>query len=256
MRDLKWRRNPEAPRVVNVLIMEDLVMAPYLPVVTVLLTGASLASGLISVAVALSVVGVLLFIAMRAHPKFGRLFNTGDPVGLMLIVFGAAIAAAGAASLAGFSPQVAAFLVGLLLTGEVAAVARRRLDPLRDLLAAIFFVYFGLTTDPREIPGVFWPALALAIITLGTKMLTGWTISRGSLGNAARVRAGLLLGARGEFSVVIAGLALTSTVLPENFHALVATYVILTATAAPLMARAAGRPPEAPVPAAAVGPAI
>jgi len=36
---------------------------------------------------------------------------------------------------------VAAFLVGLLLTGEVAEVARRRLDPLRELLAAVFFAY-------------------------------------------------------------------------------------------------------------------
>ena len=59
------------------------------------------------------------------------------------------IAAAGLAGLVDFSPAVAAFLVGLLLTGEVAEVARRRLDPLRDVLAAVFFAYFGLAVNPE-----------------------------------------------------------------------------------------------------------
>lgn len=48
MRDFGWRRNVEAPRIVGLLVVEDLMMAPYLPILTVLLTGAGLVSGLIS----------------------------------------------------------------------------------------------------------------------------------------------------------------------------------------------------------------
>ncbi|MDQ1249022.1 MAG: Na Exchanger protein [Actinomycetota bacterium] len=249
VRDLHWRRNPETPRVVSVLIIEDLVMAPYLPVLTLLLTGAGLVSGLITVGVALLVVTVTLIISVKGSPKFHRLLNVSDPVGLLLLVFGAAIAAAGVAGQFGFSPAVAAFLVGLLLTGEVAEIARRRLDPLRDLLAAVFFAYFGLTADPREMPAVLLPALLLAVVTTGTKFLTGWKISKVALKTDARLRAGALLTARGEFSVVIAGLVATSAVLPSNFNALVATYVIITAAAAPFLARAIGnrsRPAKVP----------
>ena len=238
VRDLRWRRNPETRPVVSVLIIEDLVMAPYLPILTVILTGTGLAAGLISVSVALVVVAVVIGVSTRGSRRIRRLFNTRDPVSLLLLVFGAAIAAAGIAGFADFSPAVAAFLVGLLLTDEVAEVARRRLDPLRDLLAAVFFAYFGITTDPGDIPGVLLPAIILVIVTILTKFATGWFAAKTVQGTTVgKLRAGALLSARGEFSIVIAGLVAISGVLPPQFNALVATYVLITATVAPLMAR-------------------
>jgi len=65
VRDLRWRRNPETRPVVSILILEDLVMAPYLPILTVVLTGAGLVSGLVSTGIALVVVAVVILIAVR-----------------------------------------------------------------------------------------------------------------------------------------------------------------------------------------------
>jgi CPA2 family monovalent cation:H+ antiporter-2 len=221
-----------------VLVIEDLVMAPYLPILTVILTGTGLVTGLISVGVALIVVAVVIVISIRRSGTIQKLFNASEPVGILLVVFGAAVAAGGLAGLVDFSPPVAAFLVGLLLTGEIAEVARRRLDPLRELLAAIFFVYFGLNTDLSEIPSMLIPAIILAILTIGTKFLTGWIAARTvTTSTISRLRAGALLSARGEFSVIIAGLAATSTLLPSDFQALVAGYILITATAGPILAR-------------------
>jgi CPA2 family monovalent cation:H+ antiporter-2 len=238
VRDLRWRRNPETGPVVSILVIEDLVMAPYLPVLTVVLTGTGLVAGIISVSVALIVVGIVLVIAVKRGEWAPSFFRASEPVGLLLVVFGLAVAAAGLAGLFSFSSAVAAFLVGLLLTGEVAEVARRRLDPLRELLAAIFFAYFGLVTDPRELPAVLVPALALALVTILTKFVTGWlagaTVDGGTI---SRLRAGALLTARGEFSVIIAGLVAVSGALPGDFSALVAAYVLITATMGPLLAR-------------------
>ena len=238
IRDLRWRRNPETKPVVSVLVLEDLVMAPYLPILTVVLTGTGLLTGLISVSVALIVVAVVIIITLKGDTSFKRLFNASEPVGLLLIVFGAAVAAAGLAGLVQFSPAVAAFLVGLLLTGELAEVARRRLDPLRELFAAIFFVYFGLSTDISNLPAVLLPAAGLALLTIGTKFVTGWfaaaTVEGGTI---SRLRAGALLSARGEFSVIIAGLVAVSGILPPTFQAFVAAYVLITAFAAPFLAR-------------------
>ena len=237
-RGLRWRRNPDTTPVVSVLVLEDLVMAPYLPILTVVLTGTGLVTGLISVSVALIVVAVVIVITLKGDTSFKRLFNASEPVGLLLIVFGAAVAAAGLAGLVQFSPAVAAFLVGLLLTGELAEVARRRLDPLRELLAAIFFVYFGLSTDVSNLPAVLLPAAGLALLTIGTKFVTGWfaaaTVQGGTI---SRLRAGALLSARGEFSVIIAGLVAVSGILPPTFQTFVAAYVLITAFAAPFLAR-------------------
>ena len=238
VRDLRWRRNPETGPVVSILVIEDLVMAPYLPLLTVVLTGTGLVSGIISVSVALIVVGIVLVIAVKRSDWSTSYFRASEPVGLLLVVFGLAVAAAGVAGLLNFSSAVAAFLVGLLLTGEVAEIARRRLDPLRELLAAVFFAYFGLVTDPRELPAVLLPALVLAAVTILTKFVTGWyagSIVRG--GTISRLRAGALLTARGEFSVIIAGLVAVSGALPGDFSALVAAYVLITATVGPLLAR-------------------
>lgn len=238
VRDLRWRRNPETRPVVSVLVIEDLIMAPYLPILTVILTGTGLVAGLISVGVALIVVAVVILVSIKRSGVIQKLFNANEPVGVLLVVFGAAVAAAGLAGLVDFSPAVAAFLVGLLLTGEIAELARRRLDPLRELLAAIFFVYFGLNTNLTEIPSMLLPAALLAIITIGTKMVTGWiaanTVTSTTIG---KLRAGALLSARGEFSVIIAGLAATSTLLPSSFQAVVAGYILITATAGPILAR-------------------
>ena len=238
LRDQRWRRNPETKPVVSVLVIEDLVMAPYLPILSVVLTGASVVSGLITVGTALLVVGIVIVIALKGSVRWHRLLSPRDPVGLLLIVFGSAIAAAGLAGLVDFSPAVAAFLVGLLLTGEVAEVARRRLDPLRDVLAAVFFAYFGLVVDPGDLPGVLLPAALLAIVTIATKFLTGWIAAKSVQSTViGSLRAGALLSARGEFSVVIAGIVAVSLVLPPTFQAFVAAYVLITASAGPLLAR-------------------
>lgn len=239
VRDLRWRRNPETRPVVSILILEDLVMAPYLPILTVVLTGAGLVSGLVSTGIALVVVAVVILVSVRQRGGWTkRLFGNSGPVGLLLVVFGAAVAAAGLAGFVSFSPAVAAFLVGLLLTGKVAEVARRRLDPLRELLAAVFFAYFGLSTDPADLPAVILPALLLAIITIATKFVTGWFASSTVDGDTtSRLRAGALLSARGEFSVVIAGIAAVSTILPGQFQAFVAAYVLITASIGPVLAR-------------------
>jgi len=238
VKDLRWRRNPETGPVVSILVIEDLVMAPYLPVLTVVLTGTGLVAGLISVGVALLVVAIVILVAVRRSDWSPKIFRGSEPVGLLLVVFGLAVAAAGLAARVSFSSAVAAFLVGLLLTGEVAEIARRRLDPLRELLAAVFFAYFGLVTNPADLPEVLLPALGLVVVTVLTKFATGWFASRTVQGGTiSRLRAGALLSARGEFSVIIAGLVAVSGVLPPKFSAFVAASVLITATVGPLLAK-------------------
>jgi len=137
------------------------------------------------------------------------------------------------------SAAVGAFLVGIALSGPAAHGARALLSPLRDLFAAVFFVFFGLQTDPHQLPPVALVAAALALVTTLTKLAGGWWAARrAGIATPGRLRAGTALVARGEFSIVIAGLAVAAGLHPR-LGPLAATYVLLLAVAGPVLARLA-----------------
>ena len=118
--------------------------------------------------------------------------------------------------------------------------ARQVLGPIRDLFAALFFVFFGLQIDPADLPGTLALAAGLALVTAATKLITGWWSARSAGINwPGRLRAGTILIARGEFSIVIAGIAVTSGI-EDRLGPLAAAYVLILAVVGPLLARSAG----------------
>ena len=240
--DLGRLGNRETPTVLSILVMEDLAMAFYLPVLSAVVIGASLLQGAITVAIAVASVLVILLIAVRFGNRISRIFNPERAETLVLGILGLAMLVAGLAAAVQVSSAVGAFLVGIAISGQVAHVAQKFLTPLRDLFAAIFFVFFGLTTDAREIPAALLPALALALVTMSTKVLTGYLAARkAGVGNAGRWRAGLVLVPRGEFSIIIAAMAVMSGA--DSFIASVAaTYVLITVITGPVLVRLADSP--------------
>ena len=242
--DLGWSANRETPVVLSVLVFEDLVMAVMLPILAAVALGVGAGQATVSITIALAVIAAALAFAYRYGDRIGGLvFHTSDEVTL-LSVFGLALVVAGLAEAISISAAVGAFLVGIALSGEAASKAHSLLMPLRDLFAAVFFVFFGLSTDPREIPAVLAVAVALGVVTTGTKILTGWwAAKRSGIARAGRLRAGLALVARGEFSIIIAGLA-GGLAGADELAALAAAYVLLMAVAGPIAAKFAesGRP--------------
>ena len=237
--DLGRLGNRETPVVLSLLVIEDLAMAVYLPVLGAVLAGLGLLVGGVTVAVALTAVGAILVLSLRFGAHVTRLVSSDDAENLLLRLLGVTLLVAGIAQQTQVSAAVGAFLVGIALSGEVAEGARVLLTPLRDLFAAVFFVFFGLQTDPGEIPGVALVALALCVVTAGTKLATGWlAAARAGIASRGRVRAGTALVARGEFSIVIAGLAVSAGVEPQ-IGPLSATYVLFLAVAGPVLARLA-----------------
>jgi CPA2 family monovalent cation:H+ antiporter-2 len=236
LKEFGWNRSEISRRVTTVLVVEDLALAPYLPLLATLVAGLGVLAGVISVAVALVVTAIALVISFKGKNAFSRILNTNSQGALLLTVFGAALMAAGFSEMVGFSSAVAAFLVGLILTGEVAEAVRIRLSPLRDLFAAIFFVFFGLSVNPADIPEVLPLAFLLAVLGIAGKMFVGWFIARGMSDPRAWMRAGAFLTPRGEFSILIAALA-ASTAFGSYLQALTMAYVFITALAASLILR-------------------
>ncbi|WP_426938958.1 cation:proton antiporter [Pseudarthrobacter sp. S3] len=236
--DLGRIGNRETPVVLSILVFEDLAMAVYLPILTATLAGVGFLGGLTTVGISLAVVTVVLMVALRHGHRVSQAVHSENSEVFLLNLLGAALLVAGVASALQVSAAVGAFMLGIAISGATAHSATRILEPLRDLFAAIFFVAFGLNTDPTTIPPVFGWALILAVITATTKMLTGiWAAKRAGIARPGRFRAGAALIARGEFSIVIAGLAVASGVVPDELAALATAYVLIMAILGPLAAR-------------------
>src|SRR5581483_6590574 len=133
--DLDRLGNRETPAVLAVLVLEDFVMAAYLPVFAVLATGGTWLLALGGMVVALGAFWVAFAVSYRWGHYFGRLVSHPDSEQLLLRVLGVTLIVAALAEDVHASAAVGAFLVGLTLTGETAARARQVLGPLRDLFA-------------------------------------------------------------------------------------------------------------------------
>ncbi len=252
LEDLRWVGNREAPVVLSILVMEDLSMAVYLPLIGVLVAAGGLVATLVSVVTALVTVAVVLLVVIRHGNLISRGLFTGSNEALLLSILGVTLLVAGVLEVAGVSAAVGAFFVGLALSGPVAERARPLLEPLRDLFAAVFFVFFSLEIDPGSIPRVIWPALGLAVVTAATKVSAARIAARRSgVGSRGQWRAAVLLIPRGEFSVAIAAIAVAAGVEPQ-LGPLSAAYVLVLAIAGPTAALVArGRLTSRTSPAAA-----
>jgi CPA2 family monovalent cation:H+ antiporter-2 len=237
LNDLGWTGNRETPVVLSILVFEDLAMAVLLPILGAVAIGGSTGGALLSIGIAITVVIAALTFTYRHGDRLGSLvFHTSDEVSL-LSVFGLTLVVAGLAEGINVSAAVGAFLVGLGLSGDAVARAHSLLAPLRDLFAAVFFVFFGLSTDPRDLSEVLVVAVLLGAVTTATKVAVGWWAARWrGIGPKGRRRAGLALVARGEFSVIIAGLA-AGVAGAEDLAALAAAYVLIMAIVGPLAAK-------------------
>jgi CPA2 family monovalent cation:H+ antiporter-2 len=248
--DLDRLANRETPIVLAVLVIEDIAMAVFLPVIGVLIVGSSPLQGVASVVVALAVVVAALFVSVQYSVHVSRLLDTRSAELLLLTVLGLTFLVAGLAEELQVSAAVGAFLLGVTISGQVAERGREMLEPIRDVFGGLFFVFFGLQIDPATLTPMLLPAFALAGVTAVTKGSTGWwAAGRMGIGRRGRLRTAMSLVPRGEFSIVIAGIGVASGLEPD-IGPLAACYVLILAVAGSLAIRFADRwpLPGAPAP--------
>jgi CPA2 family monovalent cation:H+ antiporter-2 len=226
--ELRRTANPEAEAALGVLVFEDLFMALFLAV----LSGAVLVQEPNAMAAAWGVGKALLFfaavvlVALRARPLLDRLFDL-ESDDLFLLLTGSLVLLLSWGALAmGLSEAIGAFLAGLVLAETSHCERAEHLfSPLQGLFAAVFFLGFGLSIDPRAFAGVWHYALGLAVLGVAVKVAGGWWMGRrDGLSQRSALALGLTLIPRGEFSIVLAGIAAAAG-LPE-LAALVALLVL------------------------------
>jgi CPA2 family monovalent cation:H+ antiporter-2 len=230
--DVGWLANPESEVILGTLVVEDIVIAGYLAVVSALVVGGGPPE-----AVAMTIGQSVLFLGLlAAAAHYGteymdRLFSVDSDELFLLRIVGTTVIIGGAALSIGASEAVAAFFVGTAFHGtELVERIEEELSPLRDVFAALFFFSIGISTDLRVVADVGL-LIAVAVVAttvgkVGSGFLSGYVYD---LSQKRAFRVGLGLVPRGEFSLIIAALAATSSIpeVRQVVPAFVVGYVLL-----------------------------
>lgn len=213
--DLGWIANAEAEPILGTLVYEDLLIAVYLAVTTaVVLGGGDIGSAVTAVSIGLAFIALLFVGVQFGTPVVERLLAADTNEAVVLRTVGLTVAVAGIALSLGVSEAVAAFFVGMAVSSTTHVIhIEELLEPLRDAFAAVFFFWIGLVTDPRAVAGVAALIAAAVVVTTPTKLLSGFLGGRAFDLNVRRsTRTALAMTTRGEFSLIIATLAVSGAV--------------------------------------------
>lgn len=180
-------------------------------------------------------VAALIVIGRLLLPRLLREAAKGHSREVMLVLsVAAAIGAALATAWLGFSPELGAFLAGLILASTpFKHQLAGQISPLRDLLIAVFFTTVGMKVDVGLLADWWWLAIVATAATLAIKSV-GIAVACWAAGAAAATSfaTGLALCQAGEFSLVLLdvanGLDIIGPTTLANTTAVVALSLIVT----------------------------
>jgi len=232
--------------VFGVLIVEDLIAIVLLTVLTAVGSGVKLSAGALALSIGkLAGFLILLLVAgMLIVPRLMRaVVRLHSNETTVVAAVGLSFAFALLARWMGYSVALGAFLAGALVAESGAAkMIEHRIEPVRDVFAAVFFVSVGMLIDPllvwQNLPAVL---VLTAVVILGN--LVGVSVGTFIAGFGVRtsVQAGLSLGQIGEFSFIIAGVGVSLGAVRPFLYPIAVAVSVLTALTTPWLIRGSGR---------------
>jgi CPA2 family monovalent cation:H+ antiporter-2 len=236
--ELRRLANPESRLILGIIVVEDVFLALYLALLQPALGDAhGFTEAASQFAIAFAFLVALGCTARWGAGVVGRLVATPDDELLTVMFLGVAVLVAGFAEELGVSDAIGAFMAGLVLAeSPVAHRIERLVLPLRDAFAALFFFAFGLTIDPGDALAVAIPVTIAVILSIVLNVTAGILAARlQGFNRAAAANIGLTILGRGEFSLILATLAVAAG-LDEQIGPFVALYVLVLAVLGPLLA--------------------
>jgi len=236
--ELRRLANPETPVILGIAVVEDIFIALYLAIVTVIIGGQTDLGPIILELVISFVFLVGMFALARWGGKvISRLIATKDDELFTILFFGLAVAFGGIGEMIGVSDAIGAFLIGLVLGATRFRVRIEALAlPMRDIFGAFFFLNFGLALDVSTFGAVIVPAAAAVVMTLVINTAGGQLIAwQNKLTPAQGINVSAMLQNRGEFALILATLAAAAG-LDERLTPFAGLYVLSMAIIGPVLA--------------------
>ena len=226
--DLGWIADPESEAILGVLVVEDVLVAIYLALLAALAIGGPWQAALLPLGESLLFLLLFALLATVGSGLVERAFDTRSNELFLLRVVGLTALLAGFALTTGVSEAVAAFFVGAAISeSDLKPRLEDVVAPARDLFAAVFFFAIGLETDPTAVVGVLGLLAAGVVVTAGGKLATGYVGGRAyDLNQRRSLRMALALVTRGEFSLVVAAVAVAPASVAAGVSPIVSTFAV------------------------------
>jgi CPA2 family monovalent cation:H+ antiporter-2 len=236
---------------IGVLLLQDIAVVPLVLLVTILggetsvmAIGWSLIRSLGLAALLFAGFHVLLNRVVPLALGTGVAARNRDMPILLAIV--TALGAAWVSHTLGFSPVLGAFMAGVLL-GESRFATQIRADiaPLHILFMTLFFSSIGMLSNPAWVAQNWVLVLLVAsTVIVGKTAVTAGVVYLSGSPLAQAIATGLVLAQLGEFSLVLAGVAMDAQVLGDAQFELIVAALILTLFVTPYLAEFAPRVAE------------
>jgi CPA2 family monovalent cation:H+ antiporter-2 len=229
--DLDRAAFPETEYLLGILVFEDIFIALYIAALSGIVTLGE--PNMLHVGIALfkalgfCISFVLVSIILKKYLEV--LLDVESTEIFVLLIFSLIMITSSCARFLGLSEAIGAFFAGMVVS-ETRQKSRTLevINPFYYLTTAIFFVSFGMITDYSAFGGIYWWVLILVGLSIPFKLLTGLLAGRSyGLSRRASIRMGLSLLPRGEFSIVLAAVAMPFTV--HSIQALTTLYVLIMA---------------------------
>jgi len=242
----KYLAGEDRRTITGILIMEDLGVIIILTILGPAIIGESNAFG----SILGLIIGIGVFIAMTiilgiaVIPKMlDRIRSHSSDEVLFLTSLAMAFAMAWISSAIGLSVAVGAFLMGIIVSeSESSRTVITKVEPMKELFIATFFISIGYQFDPRLFVQVAVIAIIIAIVFILAKMLS---VTFACYMANYKARSCLLIGASlvamGEFSFVVAKLALDNGLIDGLLYSAVIGAAIISLIAYPFISRGSPR---------------
>jgi len=231
--------SPHGRQIIGILLFQDLAVVPLLILIPALGApaedfAATVGYALLKAAVVLT---LLLFFGQRlmrawfhvvARQKSSELFV----LNVLLITLGIAFIT----EMAGLSLALGAFVAGVLISEtEYRYQVEEDIKPFRDVLLGLFFVTIGMLLDVSIVFENAWVSVLLVTLVFAKTILIFGLSRLFGASSGVAMRAGLALGACGEFGFVILAHASGSGLVAPDILQPVLAVMVLSMVIAPFV---------------------
>jgi CPA2 family monovalent cation:H+ antiporter-2 len=209
----------------GISIVQDILSVPMLVMLIVLTSDAPANTGDIAIAVlkAAGIVAITWVVGRAVWPRVLALAARGKSKELMLLTtLCLAVGGGLAVEWMGFSFAVGAFFAGLVIAeSEHRHDAIAGIEPLRDVLVAVFFVTVGMLFHPSYVIEHPWTVVVVLLAaTIGKAIISAGVVRAFRYTPETALLAGLLLGQLGEFAFLLAQIGFNEGVLGADIYSL------------------------------------
>jgi CPA2 family monovalent cation:H+ antiporter-2 len=240
--DLKILHERFTHMILGILIVEDLIAILIIALLSAVAATGHMTlheAGLSVMRVMTFVVGATAVTAFVVPKALSYVERRGSQETLTITVLALALGASLLAVRAGFSAALGAFLMGAVIaeTSQARDIVRK-IEPLRDMFTAVFFVSVGMTIDPALVVRYAVPIGIIALVTIVGK-ITFCSLGAFLTGHSAQnsLKVGLGLAQIGEFSFILAKLGQSLGVTAPFLYPIAVSVSAITALTTPVMMR-------------------